>query len=69
MKRYLIMPDGHKWREVMGYTSQGAYSGECCWYPPETKIAVYDPVTGITEIFSRKLDKDGNLIEIVREVM
>lgn len=69
MKRYLLMPEGQKWKEVMGYTAQGVYSMECMWYSPETKIAVYDPVTGITEIFSRKLDENGNLIEITREVM
>lgn len=43
-----------------------AYSGVCCWFTPEKRVTVYDTTTGAAVIFSRKLDKAGNLVEVVR---
>ena len=44
-----------------------AYSGVCCWYMPDTRIAVIDAQTGQAVIFPRTLDGAGNLTAINRQ--
>lgn len=64
MNKYLIMPQGCKWTETEAGTHETAYSMVCCWYDPDTPIAVMDKQTGKTEVFTRILDRNGNLQEL-----
>lgn len=66
MKKYIIMPEGCRWMEIEATSAEMAYSGVCCWFTPEKRVTVYDTTTGAAVIFSRKLDKAGNLVEVVR---
>ena len=63
MKQFLLMPNKGQWEIVEAMTHEMAYAGESCWHQPNTKIAVMDLKTKETKIFSRELDKNGNLIE------
>lgn len=64
LKEYTLMPEGCRWSTVKAYSARMAYSLECCWYGPKTKVAVRDNETGETKIFTRELDKHGNLIRM-----
>jgi hypothetical protein len=70
MKQYLLMPNERQWKIVEAMTHEMAYAGEGNWYNPNIKIAVMDLETKETKIFSRKLDKNGNLIKnIIHETI
>lgn len=64
MREYTLMPEGCRWSTVKAYTMETAYGLECSWYRPNTRIAVRDNETGETKIFTRELDKHGNLIRM-----
>jgi hypothetical protein len=63
MNQYLLMPNKGQWIIVAAMTHEMAYASESNWYNSNTKIAVMDLKTKETKIFSRELDKNGNLIE------
>lgn len=42
-----------------------AYRLGCCWYNHKNKIPVENTETGETKWYSRKLDNDGNLLEVI----
>ena len=67
MRKYYIAPEGCRWTETEAATAEMAYSGVCCWYMPDTRIAVIDAQTGQAEIFTRTLDSAGNLTAIHRQ--
>lgn len=61
MAKYYIAPEGCRWTETEAATPETAYSTICCWYMPDTRIAVIDAQTGQAHIFTRELDSAGNL--------
>ena len=65
MKQFLFMPNGGQWEVIFATTHEMAYSSESNWYNPNTKIAVMDLETKETKIFTRELDKYGNLVETI----
>lgn len=66
MTKYIIMSEGSRWSEIEATSAEMAYRAACCWYSPDKRVAVYDPATGAAVIYSRKLDKAGNLLEVVK---
>ena len=66
MRKYYIAPENCRWMEVEAATAEMAYSGICCWFMSDTRIAVIDAETGQAEIFTRTLDRTGNLTAINR---
>lgn len=64
MKRFLYMAEGNKLHTVDAPNAKMAYRNISGWYNPTTKIIIIDPNTKYTHIFSRELDKNGNLISI-----
>lgn len=64
MKRFLYMAEGNKLHTVDAPNAEIAYRSLCVWYNSTTKIIIIDPETKYTHIFSRELDKNGNLISI-----
>ena len=67
MKKYYIAPENCRWTETEAATAEAAYTAVCCWYMPDTRIAVIDAETGQAAIFTRTLDRAGNLTAINRQ--
>ena len=64
MKRFLYMAEGNKLYTIDAPNAEMAYRSLCEWYNSTTKIIILDPESKYTHIFSRELDKYGNLISI-----
>lgn len=63
---YLVMPEGNRWMLLHNVSShRSAYSLQCSWYKPSTRVAVMNVRTKETKTFIREIDKDGNLVDIV----
>jgi hypothetical protein len=65
MKLFRIFPDRCRQFETVATCFEMAYRGACCFYNADTKIAVMDTETGDVKVYSRVLDKKGNLLRIV----
>lgn len=61
MSKYLIMPEGGTWTEAEAATAAAAYAAMCYWHSDNRRIAVMNTETGEAAIFTRTLDKAGNL--------
>lgn len=66
MKKYYICPDGSKWTQTEAASAETAYCAACVWYSPETRIAVIDAEAGQAAVFTRTLDRAGNLTAVNR---
>lgn len=66
-KPYIIAPEGCRWTAAAATSPESAYMSICCFYLPETRIAVIDPDTMKATIYTRTLDDNGNLLEINTE--
>lgn len=51
---------------VVATSPEMAYRAMACWFNPETTVYVWDNFGNVFK-YHRKLDKSGNLIEIVAE--
>lgn len=65
MKLFRIFPDRCRQFETIANTPEMAYCGVCCFYSADKKIAVMDIESGDIKVYSRVLDKKGNLLRIV----
>jgi len=67
MKTFLIFPSGSHYTEITlgDGTPESVYRGICSDYMPATRVAVIDTETGKCGVFSRVLDKSGNLKSII----
>lgn len=65
MKLFRIFPDRCRQFETVATSHEMAYRGVCCFYSADKKIAVMDIETGDVKVYSRELDKNGNLLRIV----
>lgn len=66
MARFTVCPKGCRWSEVDAANAETAYSSVCCWYGTKTRIAIINQADGSIAIFTRELDKAGNLVKIIR---
>lgn len=65
MSKYILAPEGCKWSTCEAANHETAYQLNCSWYKPDTRTAVIDPSTGLTRIYTRELDKAGNLAQVI----
>lgn len=64
MDNYIIMIPRCSWQIFEAINSEMAYREICSWYLPDKKIAVMNLRTKETDVFTRELDSNGNLIRI-----
>ena len=65
MKLFRIFPDRCRQFETAATSHERAYRGVCSFYSADKKIAVMDIESGDIKVYSRVLDKKGNLLRIV----
>lgn len=65
MKTFTIMPENCRWYNITATTAENAYRQVCCFFNASRKIAVRDLATGITQIFTQRIDINGCLAEVV----
>ena len=66
MKRFLYMAEGGRLNYIDSVSSEMVYSSIAYFYNPSTKVVVIDTETNEASIFTRILDKNGNLIDIIK---
>lgn len=67
MHTYLVMPEHCDFININATSPEMAYRAICCWYSPKNRVAIMDTVTSETRVYTRRLDEDGNLIEIIED--
>ena len=65
MHTYLVMPEHCDFININATSSEMAYGTVCNWYSARNRIAVMDTTTNETRVYTRRLDSNGNLIEII----
>ena len=68
MPKFIIMPEGCKWSEREAVNHEAAYSLECSWYKPKTRVCVLDAETGAAQVFTREIEPNGNLIKVNKHI-
>ena len=66
MKRFLYIAEGGKLNYLDCTNAEMVYRCVCCFYMPSTKVVVIDTETNEASIFTRTIDKNGNLIEVIK---
>ena len=61
-KRFLYMAEGGRLNSLYATSSEMVYRCVACFYNPSTKIIVIDTETNIANIYTRKIDLNGNLV-------
>ena len=67
-KLYHVKPDGLRMFETIATSPDMAYRGVCCFYDPDRKIAIHEAGSDICHVYTRKLDKNGNLLEVIEHM-
>lgn len=62
----LMAESGGRPINVDATSAEMAYRKEGCWFRPSTVVMVWDNC-GTMQKFSRKIDRHGNLIEVIKE--
>ena len=65
MRTYLIMPEHCTFLNINATSPEMAYGAVCNLYSARNRVAVMDTITNETRVYTRRLDSDGNLIEII----
>lgn len=66
MKRFLYIAEGGRLNYLDCTNAEMVYRCVCCFYMPSTKVVVIDTETNEASIFTRTIDKNGNLIEVIK---
>ena len=66
MKRFLYIAEGGKLNYLDCTSAEMVYRCVCCFYMPNTKVVVIDTETNEASIFTITIDKNGNLIEVIK---
>lgn len=66
MKRFLYIAEGGRLNYLDCTNAEMVYRCVCCFYMPSTKVIVIDTETNEASIFTRTIDKNGNLIEVIK---
>lgn len=66
MKRFLYIAEGGRLNYLDCTSAEMVYRCVCCFYMPSTKVIVIDTETNEANIFTRTIDKNGNLIEVIK---
>lgn len=62
MKRFLYMAEGGRLNYLDANSSEMVYRCVACFYNPSTKVIVIDTKNNIANIYTRKIDLNGNLV-------
>lgn len=62
MKRFLYMAEGGRLNYLDANSSEMVYRCVACFYSPSTKVIVIDTENNIANIYTRKIDLNGNLV-------
>lgn len=65
MNKYIIAPEGCKWSTCEAANHETAYQLNCSWYKPNTRTAVIDATTGAAIIYTRELEPNGNIKQVI----
>ncbi len=65
MHTYLVMSKPCNFFKINATSPEMAYMTVCCWYSAKTRVVIMDTVSGETRAYTRRLDANGNLIEII----
>ena len=65
-KRFLYMAEGGRLNYLDCTSAEMVYRCVCCFYKPSTKVIVIDTETNEASIFTKIIDKNGNLIEVIK---
>ena len=65
MHTYLVMPEHCNFININATSPVMAYREICCWYSAKNRVAIMDTVTGETTVYTRRLDDNGNIVEII----
>ena len=65
-KRFLYIAEGGRLNYLDCTSAEMVYRCVCCFYMPSTKVVVIDTETNEASIFTRTIDKNGNLIEVIK---
>lgn len=66
MKFEVYVKDRRRQEDVCASTPEMAYRGICYFYMPETPVTIVDTETHESRTYTRRLDKSGNMLEIVQ---
>ena len=66
MKKFFYCSEGGRMNEIEADSALMAYRCIFYFYMPSTKIIIIDSETKQANVFIRKLDHNGNLIEIIK---
>lgn len=66
MKFEIIVNGKRRQEDVYASTPEMAYRGICCFYMPETPVTIVDTETHESRTYTRRLDRNGNMLEIVQ---
>ena len=58
---FLVMPENARWMKTTARTHEMAYRQQCCWFSPNTRIAVMDCETRETVVYIGR-ENDGTPI-------
>ena len=61
-KRFLYMAEGGRLNYLDAISSEMVYRCVACFYNPSTKVIVIDTENNIANIYTRKIDLNGNLV-------
>lgn len=64
-KLYQVIPEGGRMFETIARSPEMAYRSVCCFYDAERKIAIREVGSNDCHVYSRKLDRHGNMVELV----
>lgn len=67
MHTYLVMPEHCKFININATSPEMAYMTVCCWYSAKNRVAIMDTTTGETRVYTRRLDNNGNVVEIIED--
>ena len=65
MHTYLVMPEHCNFININATSPEMAYRAVCNWYSPKNRVAITDTVTNETRVYTRRLDCNGNIVEII----
>lgn len=66
MKKFLYIAEGGRLNFLESTSHEMVYSSIAYFYNPSTRVVVIDTETNEACIFTRTLDKNGNLIAIIK---
>ena len=68
MKKFFYMAEGGMLQTMHFTNAEMVYRAIACYYMPYRKVIVIDAETNEASMFTREIDKNGNLISITEHL-